>query len=70
MLNALRLSAGFAEKEFTDRTGLSAADLEIATVTARAKGLIQRDGDGFWRPTGLGRRFLNDLQSEFILDTA
>ena len=70
MLNALRLSAGFTEKDFTDRTGLSAADLLNATVTAREKGLIERDGDRLWRPTGLGTRFLNDLQSEFILDTA
>jgi putative oxygen-independent coproporphyrinogen III oxidase len=70
MLNALRLSAGFAEKDFTGRTGLTAADLGNATVTARSKGLIERAGDGFWRPTGLGKRFLNDLQSEFIPDTA
>jgi putative oxygen-independent coproporphyrinogen III oxidase len=70
MLNALRLSAGFAEMDFTDRTGLTVADLEKATVTAREKGLIERDGDGFWRATGLGKRFLNDLQSEFIPDTA
>ena len=70
MLNALRLSDGFAETDFTARTGLTVADLENATVTGRAKGLIERDVGGLWRPTEFGRRFLNDLQSEFIVETA
>jgi len=68
MLNALRLSDGFEESDFVERTGLSADDLMNATLSSREKGLIQRDSDGFWRPTDLGSRFLNDLQSEFIVD--
>ncbi len=68
MLNTLRLSDGFSEADFVDRTGLSAQDLMSATLSSRKKGLIQRGPDGFWRPTDLGSRFLNDLQSEFIVD--
>jgi len=68
MLNALRLSAGFAEEDFADRTGLTAADLFAATRSARKRGLIQRSEDGIWLPTDLGSRFLNDLQAEFIVD--
>lgn len=70
MLNGLRLYEGFAEDLFTSRTGLSAADLMSATTKARDKGLIERCVDGLWRPTDLGRQFLNDLQSEFIVDNA
>jgi oxygen-independent coproporphyrinogen-3 oxidase len=68
MLNALRLTGGFTENLFTDRTNLSVADLQEATAGAREKGLIQRNSDGFWAPTDLGGRFLNDLQSEFIVE--
>ena len=68
MLNALRLNEGFAEKLFTARTGLTASDLVDAAVDVRKKGLIERDDNQFWIPTRLGRRFLNDLQSGFIID--
>jgi oxygen-independent coproporphyrinogen-3 oxidase len=68
MLNALRLNAGFDERHFAERTGLTAADLMVATERARDKALIQRNEFGLWMPTDLGRRFLNDLQSEFIVD--
>jgi oxygen-independent coproporphyrinogen-3 oxidase len=70
MLNALRLNAGFHEDDFIARTGLTAADLMAASSTAREKELIERSNDGSWQPTALGRRFLNDLQSEFIVDRA
>ncbi len=70
MLNALRLSDGFAEELFHSRTGLSPLDLTNATRTARARGLIERDELGVWKPTELGGRFLNDLQSEFIVSRA
>jgi putative oxygen-independent coproporphyrinogen III oxidase len=70
MLNALRLNSGFAEDLFVKRTTLSRDDLMNATVAAREKGLIERSADGFWRPTELGGRFLNDLQSEFIVESA
>ena len=68
MLNALRLNEGFAEREFMDRTGLSAEALFAATENARHRGLIERDSGQIWKPTELGGRFLNDLQSEFITD--
>jgi len=70
MLNALRLNNGFAEDLFVKRTSLSGDDLMQASVAAREKGLMERSADGFWRPTELGARFLNDLQSEFIVEGA
>ena len=70
MLNALRLNDGFAENVFLQRTGLSTSDLIDATRNARQRGLIERDNDEIWKPTELGGRFLNDLQSEFIVQRA
>jgi len=70
MLNALRLNAGFTEELFLRRTDLSAEDLMDATIKAREKGLIERRDDGFWQPSKLGARFLNDLQAEFIVESA
>lgn len=66
MLNALRLAEGFDESIFEARTGVSAECLARAAATARAKGMIERRDGGHWRPTTLGWRFLNDLQSEFL----
>ncbi len=66
MLNALRLSDGFSEQTFLATTGLTAADLMRATAPSREKGLLKRKELGLWRPTELGRRFLNDLQSDFV----
>ena len=66
MLNALRLNDGFTENLFTNRTGLSSLELRKVTAGVRSKGLIEQYDNKFWRPTDLGRRFLNDLQSEFI----
>ena len=69
MLNALRLVDGFSESLFVERTGLSAEALVAAAEGALARGLIERLPDGTWRPTPLGRRFLNDLQAEFLRDS-
>jgi len=66
MLNALRLNDGFPEAAFLERTRLSARLLENRTSRVVAKGLLERDSDSTWRPTDLGRRFLNDLQAEFL----
>ena len=66
MLNALRLPAGFSEMEFAERTGLPPVVLDVPLATAKADGLIQEIGAGVWRPTALGLRFLNDLQSRFL----
>ena len=66
MLNALRLVDGFPESLFVERTGLSTGQLSAAMRGPLDKGLIERDPDKIWRPTALGRRFLNDLQAEFL----
>ena len=68
MLNASRLLDGFSEELFARRTGLDAAILEEAATNAVKKGLLERDQDSIWKPTTLGRRFLNDLQAEFLRD--
>jgi oxygen-independent coproporphyrinogen-3 oxidase len=69
MLNALRLTAGFREADFVARTGLSEESLAAAMVSPVEKGLIVCDENATWRPTDLGRRFLNDLQAEFLRDS-
>jgi len=66
MLNALRLNSGFDEAIFVARTGLSVDHLHRAGDRARKKGLIERLDPGIWRPTELGRRFLNDLTADFL----
>ncbi len=66
MLNALRLVNGFSERLFSARTGRDPADMGRIMGPARDKGLIRRDDDERWRPTALGRRFLDDLQAGFL----
>ncbi len=66
MLNALRLRDGFDAALFEQRTGLPADRLTDAAEAASERGLIERSAAGRWRPTALGRRFLNDLQAEFL----
>ena len=70
MLNALRLREGFDEALFEERTGLPVERLADAARAALARGLIDRPGPAQWRPTALGRRFLNDLQAEFLPEQA
>ena len=65
MLNALRLNEGFTNGLFESRTGLSTTAIDPIMSTARTKGLIESTHNG-WKPTELGRRFLNDLQSSFL----
>ncbi|HET9023115.1 MAG TPA: oxygen-independent coproporphyrinogen III oxidase-like protein, partial [Burkholderiaceae bacterium] len=65
MLNALRLSEGFAPSLFAERTGLPASAIEAPLERAEQRGLIERDHIRI-RPTGLGRRFLTDLQTLFL----
>jgi oxygen-independent coproporphyrinogen-3 oxidase len=69
MLNALRLVDGFSEAQFEARTGLPAARLAEEAGAALARELIERSREGQWRPTDLGRRFLNDLQAEFLRES-
>jgi putative oxygen-independent coproporphyrinogen III oxidase len=64
-LNALRLDDGFADREFAARTGLSTDVMSRPLAEATRRGLLGYDGER-WRPTDLGRRFLNDLQGLFL----
>ncbi len=66
MLNALRLVNGFSEELLVQRTGVDADRIEHIMEPAEAKGLVERVTGGHWRPTALGRKFLNDLQAEFL----
>jgi oxygen-independent coproporphyrinogen-3 oxidase len=65
MLNALRLNHGFENELFESRTGLTMAGIEPAMTGARSRKLIEATHNG-WKPTDLGRRFLNDLQLSFL----
>jgi oxygen-independent coproporphyrinogen-3 oxidase len=65
MLNALRLNDGFRGADYVARTGLGLEFLEEKLMRAQGRGLLQPKPDG-WRPTELGRRFLNDLQAGFL----
>ena len=65
MLNALRLNEGFPAHVFESRTGLPLAGIEPTLTRARERGLVEPTAVG-WKPTDLGRRFLNDLQLSFL----
>lgn len=65
MLNALRLNEGFTVGDFRRRTGLELARVAGELAKAEARGLVESQADA-WRPTELGRRFLNDLQAGFL----
>ena len=66
MLNALRLTEGFDEQLFTDRTGLPAAVLRQRVTSLRERALLDELHDNRWRPTPVGLRFLNELQAHFL----
>lgn len=66
MLNALRLSDGFSEQDFAERTGLDMDLIRAPISVAREDGLIESPVAGRWRPTAAGFRFLNDLQARFL----
>ncbi|NYT64749.1 oxygen-independent coproporphyrinogen III oxidase-like protein [Alcaligenaceae bacterium] len=66
MLNALRLKNGVTRSSFREHTGLSVMSMAAAITSATAKGLLDPDPMVF-KATELGWRFLNDLQSEFLV---
>ena len=66
MLNALRLVDGVSLALMAERTGLTAEAVEPTLRDAEARGLIDEVTPGFWRPSALGRQFLNDLQAAFL----
>jgi oxygen-independent coproporphyrinogen-3 oxidase len=65
MLNALRLNEGFSSQCFESRTGLETEVFGAIMRDSADRGLIDASDVG-WKPTDLGRRFLNDLQSRFL----
>jgi oxygen-independent coproporphyrinogen-3 oxidase len=66
MLNGLRLPGGVDEEALESRAGIAAGALALKAAGALGKGLIERAPRGRWRATEQGRRFLNDLQAEFL----
>ncbi len=69
MLNALRLTNGFAASLFTERTGLPITAISRQLDDAEARGLIARDVKHI-QPTAKGQLFLNDLLEMFLPETA
>ncbi len=67
MMNALRLHQGFSETLYRQRTGLPFATVAAPVEQAVHEGLLEECRDGF-RPTPLGRRFLNTLLEKFLPD--
>src|SRR5215472_1424080 len=60
MLNALRLTAGFARELFSERTGLAWEAVEAPVAALARRGLLLSTASEC-RATPLGLRFLNDL---------
>jgi oxygen-independent coproporphyrinogen-3 oxidase len=65
MLNTLRLNEGFSNRCFESRTGLPVEAFAAPMQISAQRGLVEATDTG-WRPTELGRRFLNDLQATFL----
>ncbi len=65
MLNALRLSDGFPDSLFIERTGLPLSMLTDALEDAQRRELLQID-QRMLQPTALGQAFLNDLIELFL----
>ena len=70
MLNALRLVDGFNQALFESRTGLTWDRITEEVALAQQRGLLEPAKALNWRPTELGRRFLNDLVSLFLGEAA
>lgn len=67
MMNALRLTEGFALEDFEAHTGLPVHAVTRELAQAEARGLLERDHRRV-RPTLKGQRFLNDLLQIFLKD--
>lgn len=65
MMNALRLSGGFATELFQERTGLPLTHILRPLDIAEQRGLILSDHQHI-APTLAGKRFLNDLLQLFL----
>jgi coproporphyrinogen III oxidase-like Fe-S oxidoreductase len=64
-LNALRLTEGATLEAFEATTGLASGILSPVLESLQARGLVE-EIDGRVRATGLGLRFLNDVQAAFL----
>jgi oxygen-independent coproporphyrinogen-3 oxidase len=64
-LNQLRLRHGAYIGDFTARTGLPWQVVESRVQQALERGLLEVD-QGRLKPTGLGWRFVNDIQQIFL----
>jgi oxygen-independent coproporphyrinogen-3 oxidase len=64
-MNAFRLVDGFPDSLFEERTGLPAAVLDRALVSARSRGLVEHQSYT-WRATPQGFRFLNDILVDLL----
>jgi oxygen-independent coproporphyrinogen-3 oxidase len=67
MLNALRLTDGFPEALFSERTGLDWSVAEGVVQGGIDDGLLERRSVNI-RSTDLGLRFLNDMLMRFLPD--
>jgi len=69
LMNTLRLTEGFDELDFEQRTGLPIGGLAAALLRLRQRGLLESRG-AHWRASALGFSFLNDLLTEFLPEPA
>ena len=68
-MNQLRLNAGFAEQEFSLRTGLPVSTVDSTLRRLASQGLLERRLDEvgtLWQPTLRGRQLLNDVVQRFL----
>jgi oxygen-independent coproporphyrinogen-3 oxidase len=65
MMNALRLTEGFAIAEFTARTGLSLAFVASTLEQLAREGLLE-GRENRWRTTQRGFQFLNEVVQRFL----
>lgn len=65
MLNALRLTNGFASQLFTERTGLHVEIIEPLLEKAQQQGLLMKTSE-YLQPSPKGRQFLNNLMTLFL----
>jgi oxygen-independent coproporphyrinogen-3 oxidase len=65
MLNALRLTQGFDASLFPARTGRQLQSVMPVLSSLEAEGLAE-SAAGSWRPTSVGRQFLNDVIARFL----
>ena len=67
MMNALRLNTGFEIADFTARTGLEWSAVAETVEQQIARGLLEQSGNTI-RASAVGRRFLDTLIAEFLVE--